>query len=193
MARAGQRVIAGRRMQQRIEAVADEFQNSHGSRASACSSQLTCRNAPFIVASTCQSELKRTLRRPRRPQKTARRGRICVVRVLHSARMVNATFPKRNRYGFEMVDGLSRTFTIAKAASIENLRRIESFGFFTNFPRFRFNADTCGLSAQFKKRVDCEINRSKGRRQTGSRNVFPASHGILARTGAGAAAQREDA
>jgi hypothetical protein len=38
MARAGQRVITRRRMQQRIETIADQFQNGHGSRASACSS-----------------------------------------------------------------------------------------------------------------------------------------------------------
>jgi Family of unknown function (DUF5330) len=48
----------------------------------------------------------------------------------------------------------------ARAASIENLRRIKSFGFFTNFPRFSFNRDTCGLSARFKKGIDCEFNRN---------------------------------
>jgi hypothetical protein len=105
--------------------------------------------------------------------------------------MVNAKFPKRNRYGFEMVDAPAMTLTIALNASIENLRRIKSFGFFTNFPRFSFNPNTCGLSAQFKKRVDCEINRN-GMKKTGSRDVLPASHGILARAGAGAVAQRED-
>jgi hypothetical protein len=106
--------------------------------------------------------------------------------------MVNAKFPKRNRYGFEMVDAPAMTPTIALIASIENLRRIKSFGFFTNFPRFSFNADTCGLSTRFKKRVDCEINRN-GMKKTGSRHVLPASHDILARAGAGAVAQREDA
>ena len=62
MARARQRVIARRRMQQRIETIADDIQNCHGSRASAMSSNQTRRNAPFIVASPCQSEIKRTLR-----------------------------------------------------------------------------------------------------------------------------------
>jgi len=47
--------------------------------------------------------------------------------------MVNAKFPERTRYGFEMVDGLCRSLAIAMAASIENLRRIESFGFFYKF------------------------------------------------------------
>jgi hypothetical protein len=91
-----------------------------------------------------------------------------------------------------MVDAQDGMLNIAQAASIENLRRIKSFGFFTNFPRFSFNPDTCGLSTQFKKRIDCEINRN-GMKKTGSRDVLPASLGILARAGAGAAAQREDA
>jgi hypothetical protein len=38
MARARQRIVSRRRMQQRIETVADDTQNTHGSRASACSS-----------------------------------------------------------------------------------------------------------------------------------------------------------
>ena len=63
MARARQHVIARGRVQQRIEAIADNVQNSHGSCASACSSNQTRRNAPFIVAPPCQSDIKRTLRR----------------------------------------------------------------------------------------------------------------------------------
>src|SRR3984885_6631105 len=102
------------------------------------------------------------------------------------------SFRKRNRYGFEMVDAPEPNPSIAHAASIENLRRIKSFGFFTNFPRFCFNPDTCGLSARFKKRVDCENNRN-GMKKTGSRDVFPASHVILARAGAWAVAQTKNA
>src|SRR4051794_12662034 len=70
------------------------------------------------------------------------------------------SFRKWNRYGFEMVDAPAATFTIALAASIENLRRIKSFGFFANFPRFSFNRDTCGLSARLMKGIDCEFNRN---------------------------------
>ena len=70
MARARQRVVARRRMQQRIETIADDIQNAHGFRASACSSRSTRRNAPFIVAPPCQSEIKRTLRRRCRRSKT---------------------------------------------------------------------------------------------------------------------------
>jgi hypothetical protein len=106
--------------------------------------------------------------------------------------MVNAKFPKAEPVWFRNGGWPAMTLTIAQSASIENLRRIKSFGFFTNFPRFSFNADTCGLSTQFKKRVDCEINRN-GMKKTGSRDVFPASHGILARAGAGAVAQRKNA
>ena len=72
MARARQRVISRRRMQQRIETIADDIQNCHGFRASACSSNQTRRNAPFIVAPPCQSEIKRTLRRGGARPKTAR-------------------------------------------------------------------------------------------------------------------------
>src|SRR3954451_14252628 len=103
------------------------------------------------------------------------------------------SFEKRSRYGFEMVDAPAATFTIALRASIENLRRIKSFGFFTNFLRFSFNRDTCGLSARLMKGIDCEINRNGMKKRTGPRHVLPASHGILARPGAGAVAQREDA
>src|SRR5436305_12375003 len=81
------------------------------------------------------------------------------------------SFEKHHRYGFEMVDAPAMTLTIAPAASIENLRRIKSFGFFTNFPRFSFNRDTCGLSTQFKKRIDCEINRN-GMKNGRGREMF---------------------
>jgi hypothetical protein len=47
------------------------------------------------------------------------------------------SFEKRHRYGFEMVDAPVATFTIAPAASIENLRRIKSFGFLKIFCDFR--------------------------------------------------------
>jgi hypothetical protein len=75
--------------------------------------------------------------------------------------MVNAKFPKAEPVWFRNGGCAGVDVQITLIASIENLRRIKSFGFFTNFPRFRFNADTYGLSAQFKKRVDCEINRNK--------------------------------
>jgi hypothetical protein len=60
--------------------------------------------------------------------------------------MVNAGFPDRTLYGFEMVDAAARRFMGGEPASIENLHRIKSFGFFANFRRFKRNANTCGLS-----------------------------------------------
>ena len=64
----------------------------------------TCRNAPFIVASTCQSEIKRTLRRASpRPKSVSWRG-FADVAAAHSMQMVNVRFPKPAGYGFEMVD-----------------------------------------------------------------------------------------
>ncbi|WP_375414374.1 hypothetical protein [uncultured Bradyrhizobium sp.] len=53
-----------------------------------------------------------------------------------------------------------RPLPVAQRASIENLRRIESLGLFANFPRFKFNADTYGLSMPVTEQVDCEINRN---------------------------------
>ena len=70
MAGAGQHVIARGRVQQRIEAVMDDIQNSHGICASACSSKRTRRNAPFIVVPPCQSDIKLTLKRQSPPPKT---------------------------------------------------------------------------------------------------------------------------
>src|SRR6202140_3016454 len=59
-------------------------------------------------------------------------------------RMVNVGFPERTRYGFEMVDASNQA---RKPASIENLHRIKSVGFLTNFRPFKLNANTCDLSA----------------------------------------------
>ncbi len=47
MARPRQRIVSGRRMQQRIETIADDTQNCHGSRASACSSNRRAETPPY--------------------------------------------------------------------------------------------------------------------------------------------------
>jgi Family of unknown function (DUF5330) len=60
--------------------------------------------------------------------------------------MVNVRFPKSTLYGFEMVDGRLRPCFCGKSPSIENLHRIDSFEFFTNFRRFNLNANTSDLS-----------------------------------------------
>jgi hypothetical protein len=64
----------------------------------------TRRNAPFIVASPCQSEIKRTLRRASRWQKTAHSLAFRAMHRFHSTQMVNAGFPAPTGYGFERVD-----------------------------------------------------------------------------------------
>ena len=54
MARARQRVVARRRMQQRIETIADDIQNCHGSRASACSSNRRAGTPPYRCATVSE-------------------------------------------------------------------------------------------------------------------------------------------
>src|SRR4030081_740837 len=98
-------------------------------------------------------------------------------------------------------------FIGGKPPSIENLHRIKSFGFFANFRRFKLDANTCDLSTAVSQEPLREQpqrlrgpsqasaryrNRTKKRRP-GSRDVFSASHGILARAGGRAAAERGDA
>src|SRR5713226_8678075 len=96
-----------------------------------------------------------------------------------------------------MVDASNRQ---RKPASIENLHRIKSVGFFANSRRFKFNANTCDLSTTVSQGLIarstatvCEASQRNQKGRQGSRDVFSASHGILARAGARAAAQRENA
>ena len=94
---------------------------------------LTRRNAPFIFGPPCQSELKRTLRHGGGPSNTVHSRGFDPFHGVHSTRMVNDRFPAESIYGFEMVDtAITPTFSCSPA-SIEYLRRIESFGFSANF------------------------------------------------------------
>ena len=102
--RARQRIISCRGMQQRIETIADDTQNNHDSRASACSSNRRAGTPPLSLAPPCQSELKRTLRRGGRPANTAHSRRFHPRHDAHSTRMVNDRFRAASIYGFEMVD-----------------------------------------------------------------------------------------
>ncbi len=95
MTRARQRVISCRGMQQRIETIADDTQNSHGSRASACSSNRRTGTPPLSCAPPCQSELKRTLRRGGRPANTVHSQGFHPRHDAHSTRMVNDRFTSR--------------------------------------------------------------------------------------------------
>jgi hypothetical protein len=76
--------------------------------------------------------------------------------------MVNAGFPAPPLYGFEMVDEVRQR---RRRRSIENLHRIESGGFFADFSRIKFNANTCDLSTAVSQDRLREINRNgiKGR------------------------------
>src|ERR1700712_1672388 len=126
-------------MQQRIETIADDTQNTHGFCASACSSGrlalLTRRNAPFIFGPPCQSELKRTLRHGGCPANTVHWRGFNPFHGAHSTRMVNDRFPGRSIYGFESVDAPITAIFSCSRASIEYLRRIESFEISANFRR----------------------------------------------------------
>jgi hypothetical protein len=64
----------------------------------------TRRNAPFIVATPCQSEIKRTLRRINSQPNTVASRAFEHRQAAQSTQMVNAGFPALIRYGFEMVD-----------------------------------------------------------------------------------------
>src|ERR1700731_4693598 len=105
--------------------------------------------------------------------------------------MVNVGFPARAGYGFERVDAPGA----AAAPSIENLHRIKSVGFFTNFRRLNLNANTCDLSTAVSQgqiarttatvarsiAVFCDVRNGFKERRPGSRDVFSAPLGVLAR------------
>jgi hypothetical protein len=64
----------------------------------------------------------------------------------HSTQMVNVGFPAPSFYGFEMVDARRVSDFPERPPSIENLHRIKSIAFSSNFRRFNLNANTCDLS-----------------------------------------------
>src|SRR5258706_3203133 len=118
-------------------------------------------------------------------------------------RMVNVGFPAPSGYGFERVDAPGAAVSRRTAPSIENLHRIKSIGFFTNFRRIKLNANTCDLSTAVSQEriarstatvarsiaVFCDVRNGFKERRPGSRDVFSASLGVLARAGARAVAQ----
>ncbi|MGY4369392.1 hypothetical protein ACVW1A_005457 [Bradyrhizobium sp. LB1.3] len=110
MACSRQRVVTRGGMQQRIETIADDTQNCHGSRASAYSSRRRAGTPLLIVGSPCQSDLKRTLRRCGVPPDTVSSRGFLDDLTTSSARMVNAGF-HRDPHGFEMVDGRAGRIT----------------------------------------------------------------------------------
>src|ERR1700760_3898413 len=84
-------------------------------------------------------------------------------------------------------------FRQRRHASIENLRRIESNAFFTNFRRINLNANTGDLSTAASNGTIARDQAQRDQdRRLGSRDVFSAPYGILARARARAAAARQD-
>jgi hypothetical protein len=90
----------------------------------------------------------------------------------HSARMVNDRFPARPIYGFEMVDAPIRPTFSCSAASIENLRRIESFEISANFRRIYLNANTCDLSTADSQEQTCGLEPQTKRDDRGREMFF---------------------
>jgi hypothetical protein len=110
-----------------------------------------------------------------------------------SMRMVNDGFPARIGYGFEMVDGRDTGhFTEIRHQSkiyTESIQWVftQIFGDLTSM-------QTLALYRRLlvRDRLRKSIATEPKKRRPGSRDVFSASHGILARAGARAAAQGED-
>jgi hypothetical protein len=81
--------------------------------------------------------------------------------------MVNAGFPRRTSYGFEMVDTPNAALFREKSSSIENLHRIKSIAFSANFRRFNLNANTCDLSTAVSQRMIAGPIATKPKETTG--------------------------
>jgi hypothetical protein len=107
--------------------------------------------------------------------------------------MVNVRFPLRCLYGFEMVDArrLTRDFDKSRHQSkiyTESNQSdfLEIFGGLTS-------TQTLAIYRRLlSQTVIAGSTATEPRRRPGSRDVLSASHGVLARAGARAAAQGED-
>src|ERR1700739_3154534 len=93
-----------------------------------------------------------------------------------------AGFRKRPAYVFEMVDA---------AITFRSTCPTNQSILFTNFRRIKLNAITCHLSRSVSRHGSERSGRLTETRP-GSRDVFSASHGILARAGPRAAAKGKD-
>ena len=180
-------------MQQRIEAIADGTQNGHGTRASADCVEPTRRKRPLIVAPPCQSEIKRTLRRARRQSKTVCSRGVHMPRTglfgADGERRVSGTSPAWFRKG-----GRGR-----RPAFTENLHqsKIYTESNQSDFSQIFDDLTSMQTLAIYRRLLVKDQLRDdpqrKRKTRPGSRDVFSAPHGILARAGARAIAQRQDA
>ena len=132
----------------------------------------TRRNAPFIFAPPCQSELKRTLKPGGDAENTVHSRGFRSVRDPHLTRMVNDRFPAGLIYGFEMVDAADGSTFACFPSSMEYLRRIKSFGFIANFRCLYLNANTCGLSSAVSQESTCGMPATEPRRDDRDREMF---------------------
>jgi hypothetical protein len=104
--------------------------------------------------------------------------------------MVNVGFPPTVRYGFEMVDAPDAS----KHGKISHQSKIYSESISQVFSRIFESLNSMQTLAIYRRLVvqgtDCEINRNGMKnRRPGSRDVFSAAHGVLARARARAAAE----
>jgi hypothetical protein len=102
-------------------------------------------------------------------------------------------------YGFEIVDAMPAAWQMPwRINGTEFLARPESIDFFEKAPRIKLNAITCDLSRDGSAAPIASFNRN-GTQADGTKdhrgrdNVFPAAHGFLARAGARAVAEGQDA
>jgi hypothetical protein len=108
--------------------------------------------------------------------------------------MVNARFPATAGYGFEMVDAPDAAVSMRNRHQSKIYTESNQSDFSQVFGDLSSIQTLAIYRRLLVKETDCGINRNGNKTDVpGSRDVFSASHGILARAGARAVAQREDA
>jgi hypothetical protein len=107
--------------------------------------------------------------------------------------MVNVRFPERAGYGFEMVDAIERIRSITGSRHQSKIY-IESND--SDFSQIFGQLTSRQTLAIYRRLLVKDQLRDQPqpnqKRRPGSRDVFSAAHGILARAGARAVAERED-
>src|ERR1700674_3849235 len=108
-------------MQQRIETIAEDTQNCHGSCASACASNRRAGTPPLSLPHRVRANLSEHEGARVRGRRQHLPGVFARHETVQSMQMVNAGFPAPTRYGFEMVDMAGAALQPSKPPSIENL------------------------------------------------------------------------
>src|ERR1043166_2109499 len=99
------------------------------------------------------------------------------------------SFRERNRYGFEMVDARTQRLQLRQPHQSKIYAESNRSAFLQIFRDFASMQILAVYRHSLRKGSIARSNRN-GMKKTGSRDVLPASLGILARAGAGAVAQR---